>query len=798
MLVHGLIHQLALRARALGRRPAYAITIVITLGVGIGASTAIFSVIRGTVLRPLPYPAPERLVRVRDRYVPTGGGGTMSVADYLDLQQATHTLADLSAFRVGSVNLATEEAPVRARSLTVTANFFRSLGVAPAIGRGFRAGEDRADAARVAVIGDRLWREQFGGRPDVIGRPIELNAERYTIVGVMPASFWFPGRPAIIVPYAWSSDDLASRGNRLLEGLARLAPGVTSVAAQSELGRIYATLASQYPEADKDWTVQVTPAVDWMLGYERGSLWLLSGAVLLVLLIGCVNVANLMLVRAERRHREIALRAALGASRGIVMREFLIESVLLALVASAVGAALGWAGMKVLLSLFGGALPRAEEVTLGLPVLGFALGLALLTGVAVGLVPALRIDTAHVHDALREGGRGFSGRGSRLQQALVAVEVALAVVLVAGAGLLLNSFWRLNRVDTGIDPAHAFVFQIDLPGAAYDRARANVFFHQALERIGAVPGVHAVGITDHVPLEGGFNVTTVASPDAPDLAAKFVEIRGVSPDFFRAAGIPLLRGRSLPADDATQGHVVVISDELARTLFPHGDAVGRHIDLGWSGGGYDVVGVVGSVREFGVARGKRPAIYWTYPYPSYGKREVFVVRTAGANPLAVLPQIRSVLHGLDPALPIFGVATMEDVVLQTIGNRWFATALFVAFGMLALGLSALGIFGVLAYVVEQRTREMGIRMALGATAGAVRAMVVRQALRLVVIGLALGLAGAVFASRVLSSLLYQVHPTDPATFGVVAVVALGASMLASYLPAYRASRVEPIEVMRDE
>lgn len=796
--MHDFLHQLAVRARALVRRPGYTLTIVVTLGVGIGASTAIFSVVRGTVLRPLPYPAPERLLRVRDRYVPTGGEGSMSVADFLDIQRATHTLAEVSAFSFGSVNLATEDAPVRARSLTVTTNFFATLGVAPVLGRDFRAGEDRAGAAHVAVIGYRVWREQFGGRRDVIGRSLELNAERYTVIGVMPASFWFPGRPAIIVPYKWSSDDLAARGNRLIEGLARLAPGVSPEAARSELSRIYATLAAQYPEADKDWTVRAIPARDWMLGYGAGSLWLLSGAVLLVLLIGCVNVANLMLVRAERRHREIALRAALGATRGVVIREFLTESVLLAVAASAVGTGLGWAGMKVLLSLFGGSLPRAEQVSLGLPVLGFALGLALLTGMVVGLVPALRVDTAHVHDTLREGGRGFSGRGSRLQQVLVAVEVALAVVLVAGAGLLLNSFWRLNHVDTGVEPAHAFTFRVALPRAAYDSNAATVFFQRALEGIRSIPGVRAAGISDRIPLEGGTNVTTVPSPDDPDLTAKFVEVRGVSSKFFEAAGIPLLRGRGLPARDATHGHVVVISDVLARAIFPHGDAVGRHLDIGWGDSGYAIVGVVGSVRDFGVARGKRPAIYWSYPAPFHSRSEVFVVRTEAGNPLAVLPAVRRVVHGLDAGLPIFGIATMEDVVLQTMGNRWFATALFVAFGLLALGLSALGIFAVLAYVVEQRTREVGIRMALGATAGTVRAMIVRQALSVVVLGLVLGLAAALLASRLLSRLLYQVHSTDPATLGVVAVVALGTSMLASYLPAYRASRVDPMEVMREE
>lgn len=792
---------LAVLARSLGRRPGYALTVIVTLAVGIGASTSIFSVLRGSVLRPLPYPQPERLVRVRNHYLPTGGSGGLSVPDFLDLQRQSRTAGELVAFNVGSVNLATAEAPERARSLTVTTNFFQGLGVHPALGRGFREGEDRSGSARVVVIADRLWRDRFGGRPDAIGQTLRINAEPYSIVGIMPSGFWFPGEPQVLMPYQWDQQAIAqSRGNRRLEAFARLAPGASRTALQAELQHVYTSLAETYPAPDKDWGIETFGVRDWMLGYDRTSLWLLSGAVLLVLLIGCVNVANLMLVRAERRQREIAVRAAIGAGRHHIVLDFLAESLLLATVASTLGVGIAWGATRVLLSLFGGALPRADQVALDGPVVAFAVGLALLTGLLVGLGPALRVDMRRVYEALREGSHGNAGTRSRLQRGLVAGEVALAVLLVAGAGLLLNSFWRLNHVETGINPQHALTFRVQLPEVAYGSTeQADQFFRQALERIQALPGVQAAGISDRVPLQGGYNITTLASPDDPDLQARFVEIRRVTPGFFQAAGIPLLQGRMLTAADAqSRADVVVISDELAHQIFPQGDAVGRSINPGWNDEGYQVVGVVGSVREFGVTQAKRPAFYWPYPVPNASLNMVFVVRTASGDALALVPSIRRVIHDLDPNLPIFAVRSMSDVVLETVGNRWFATALFAAFGGLALALSALGIFGVLAFAVEQRRREVGIRMALGATRRNVTGMVVRQGLRLVGLGLVVGIVAASFASRLLSSLLYQVKPADPLTLVTVTVVALATAAAASYLPARRAARIDPMRVVRDE
>ncbi|NIQ52758.1 MAG: FtsX-like permease family protein, partial [Gammaproteobacteria bacterium] len=430
----------------------------------------------------------------------------------------------------------------------------------------------------------------------------------------------------------------------------------------------------------------------------------------------------------------------------------------------------------------------------------FAVGLALFTGLLVGLVPALRTDTRQLQEALRAGAQGVIRGGSSLQRMLVAGEVALAVMLVAGAGLLLNSFWHINRVEAGIRPERAFVFRTDLPDAAYETPESAIeFYRSAVERIAAIPGVQHVGLTDRVPMLGGYNITVLESPDDPELEAKFVEVRRVTPGFFPAAGIPLLEGRPLTEEDGLrEAEVVVISDVLASALFPDGNAVGERIYPGWNEDGYEVVGVVGSVREFGVTRDRRPALYWPFPVPNFRRDFVFVVRTAGDEPLAVLPSIRRAIAPLDPNLPLYGIMTLEDAVLARVGNRRFATALFAVFGVLALALSALGIFGVLAFAVEQRTREVGIRIALGATGRSVIRMVVGQGLRLVVLGLVVGILAAVAASDLLAGLLFQVEPADALTLTLVTAVALGTAAAACYLPARRAARIEPMRVLREE
>lgn len=796
-----LLLRIRLTLRALLRRPGYAIAAVLTLSLGIGASTAIFSLLYGSLLRPLPYPEPDELIRVHNAYLESGGGGPFATPNHVQLATENRTLDELVGYSFRSLNVAAESAPERIRGVAVTANFFDGLGVGPVLGRGFEEGEDRESAARVVVLDHRVWTDRFAGRPDVLGEQLRLNGEAHTVVGVLPASFWFPGDPQVVVPFSWGEDDLAdgNRGSRWLSAFGRLAPGVAEPAARDDMGAITDRIARAFPGNNEGWTVVTMPFQEHAIGRSRTSLLLLTGAVVMVLLIGCVNVANLMLVRSERRQREIAVRAALGAGRRRLTAGFVGESLALAGAGALGGLALAWGGTRALLGLYGDALPRAEQVGMNVPVLAFAIGAALLAGLLIGLVPAMRLDVGRLYHALRHGGHASTAAGSPMQRALVGIQVALAVVLVAGAGLLMNSFWHLNRVETGVNPENTLVFQVELPAGSYESpASREQFFQRAIDEIAGIPAVRHVGITGRTPLQGGSNITSLASPDDPELEARFVETRRVNADFFAAAGIPLVSGRLFDESEERAGAgIVVISDVLAATLFPRGDGLGKFLFATDSTPGYEVVGVVGSVREFGVTRDKRPAVYWPFPGSFAPYSMVFLVRTAG-EPMATLPQVRQTMAGLDPTLPLFAVRTMEDVVIETVGDRWFATALFAAFGIIALGLAALGIFGVLAYLVEQRTREIGIRMALGATSRTVTRLVVREALRMTLTGLAIGLVTAVFASRLLADLLFEVEPADPLTLLAVTAVAAATGALAGYMPARRAARLQPMLALREE
>ena len=778
-------------ARTLLRSPAYAAIAVLTLAVGIGGSTAMFGLIHAVLLQPLPYGAPDRLVKFRDLYQPTGGSGGVSTPNFLDLRERTRAFEHLAAYAPESFNIAGGERPERASGLAVTENFFQTLGMSPMIGRGFVEGEDRAGRPDIVVISHRLWQERFDGASTALGSTMLIDARPHTIVGIMPERFWFPSSPQILVPFAWDDNNLSGRGSRWMEGLGRLAPGLTVEAGQAELRTIFAQVSEANPGSNDDWTIQALPFAGWALDSNRSSLHLLTAAVLLVLVIGSVNVANLMLVRSERRTSDTAVRAALGASRGRIAAQHITEGLLLSITGAAFGLLFAWSTTRVLLGLYGDSLPRGEDIALSLPVLGFAAVLALIVGFLVGAVPVLRLDMANLYGTLREGARG-SGRATALQNVLVVGEVAVAIVLVVGAGLLVHSFWRVNAIDTGVQLDNAVTFQVQLPGATYDSPeRSAAFFDQALAGIQRIPAVQAAGITERTPLQGGYNITTLVSPVDPELKSSFVELRNVTPNYFAAAGIPLREGRSISEDDVRgQRPVVVISDVLARTIFPDGNVLGRHILQDWDeeGVGYEVVGVVGSVREFGVLGDERPAVYW--PFQVLGQRNsmVFVVRT-NRDPMSVMPDIRRTIANIDASLPVYDVRTLRDVMIETTGPRWLATNLFTAFGALALLLASLGIFGVLAFMVEQRAREIGIRMALGATSTQVRSMVVGQGLRLAAFGLAIGLPAAVMLSRFLADLLHEVEPTDFGTLALVTAVAITTAALAAYLPARRATRV---------
>jgi putative ABC transport system permease protein len=775
--------------RSLARSPGYALAAVLTLALGIGASTAMFSLMHASLLRPLPYAAPDDLLRFRDLYLPTGGSGAVRTANFMDLQRSVRG-GELAAYEATSFNVATEDRPERITALRVTSNFPRVLGVSPVVGRTFVEGEDRAGSADVVLIGHRIWQERFEGRTDIVGETMLLDARPYSIIGVLSESFWYPGSPELLVPFPFTAEQLEQRGNRWLDGIARLAPGTTAAQLDAEMNAVFDGIREQFPDGNTDWAVWTASFSEWAFGPSRNSLLLVNGAVLLLLLIGGVNVASLMLVRAERRSREMAMRVALGAGRGRIAAEQLGESLLLAALGAAAGVPVAAFAMRALVALFGASLPRAQDVSLSLPVLAFSAGTALMVGLLVGLVLVARTNTGDVYATLREAGRGGARRSDRTLRVLVTAEVALAVMLVAGAALLVHSFVRLNAVDPGVDLDNAMVFSVQLPVTTYETSDATAaFYGRALDGIHGIPGVVSAGVSERTPMQGGFNITTVTSPLDLERTASFVEIRSVTPGFFAAAGIPIIAGRGITADDLRDDrNVMVMNEELVRALYGDVDPVGTM--FGEGDGALEVVGVVGSVREFGVTQGYRPGAYFPLQLIGQSNSMVFVVRTAG-DPMAVVPDIRRVIAEIDPLLPIFSVRTLQDVVMQTVGTRWLATNLFAAFGVMALFLAAFGIFGVLAYAVEQRTREIGVRMALGATRSRVSRMVVADGMRLALVGLGLGLLATAYGSSLVADLLWEVEPTDAGTLAVAAAVTLGTAALATLMPALRATRIEP-------
>jgi len=795
----------AATGRMVLRSPAYALTVVLTLALGLGASTAMFSVLYGALLRPLPYPEPDQLVRVHNRFEATGGSGPFSIPNFLDVREQSRAFQAMAGYQGTSVTLADETSSERIGGLRVTANFLDALGVAPTMGRSFTKGEDREGADRTVILTHELWSTRFVEDPEIVGREIRIDDRPHTVIGILPESFWFPGDPRLLVPFSWDEEDTADagRGNRSLSAIARIGAGGATppeVLAR-ELTAITDRIAESHPDNQEGWVVTVEPFREYVFARSRTSVYLLSGAVGLLLLIACVNVANLMLVRGERRARETAVRAALGAGRGTLVGESLVHSLSLAAIAGLIGLGLAYVFTDLLLALYGDSLPRAESIGLNLPVLAAALGLVVVTGIAVGMIPVLRLRMRRLQEILRGGGRGEAAAANRIQRFLVVGQVALAVILVTGSALLIQSFRNLNAVDAGVDPERALTFTTQISPLAYPSGpERQDFFERAVERIGSLPGVEAVGISELTPLQGGWNITSLPSPDDPELEAAFVELRRVSPDFFRAAGIDLVRGRTFePSEYGGGSAVVVISDELARTIFPDGEVLGKRIlPDWWNEVGYEVVGVVESVREFGVEREPRPAVYWPFGETAPPARMTFVVRTASDEPLDVFPGIRAAMAELDPAAPLFGVRSMKDVVVETMGERVFTTSLFMVFGAAALLLAGIGVFSVLAYLVEQRTREIGIRLALGSSRSAVQRLVAREATVLAGVGLVVGGAVALLSTSTIEGMLYGVSANDPLVLGVVAAVAAAGAAVAAWLPARRATRVDPMIAMREE
>ena len=796
-----LVHDLRQAFRALRRSPGFAAVAVLMLALGIGAATAMFSVVDVTLLRPLPFHEPHRLVHVWET-TPQGEDFSASEPNYLDFRAGARTLSALAAFRMGERSLTGGGEPERLRSVAATHSLFPVLGVTPALGRGFAASEDQPGGdARVAVLGDRLWRRRFGADPRVVGRTITLDGAPHTVVGVLPASFrlldadvWTPLAPG-------ASQD---RTDHWLRMVGRLAPGATHAGAQAELARIAARIGSEHPEV-RGWSVRVESLSEWLVDARaRRASVLLLGAVGLLLLLACANVANLLLARATTRQADLGLRAALGAGRARLVRQMLAESLLLA----AAGAVLGLLGaawaLEAVRALPPGMVARADEIGIDARVMAFALAVTLFTTLVFGLAPALHASRDGLYDALKHTARtGASRAQRRLRDGLVVAQVALAVVLLCGAGLLVRSLVRLQGVDVGFATEHAYAVPLQLSGERYaDEARVARFYEAVVGRVAEIPGVAGAGATAVDPFSEWNLMNDVTAEEraaqAPPSGELSAAWRVVTPGYFGAAGVPLLQGRLLnEADRDGAPPVAVVSRTLAARLWPGESAVGKRLFWGGTDGTpRTVVGVVGDIRDVTLEADPPPLLFLSAAQVSWPSMTL-VVRTRGEAP-GLADAVRRAVWAVDPGLPVPEVRPMERSRAAAVAEPRLHALLLGTFAAAALLLAGVGLYAVLAFSVVQRAREIGVRMALGARSVAVMGMLVRRGLALTAAGIVIGLVGAALLSRFVQSLLYQTAGTDLATYAAVPLLLAVVGAAASWLPARRAARVDPMVVLRSE
>lgn len=787
--------------RGLFRRPGLVVVGGLTLALGIGANTAIFSVLWGAWLKPIPFPEAERLVWLSDSYRSrAGGGSSMSLANVLDLEAESRLLEDVAVFGYTSYTVGRREAG-QVRGMRVDPGFFRILGMPAVAGRGFVDEDGREGAEPVVILGHGLWQELFGGDPGAVGRSLLLDDTPHTVVGVASPDFRFRAEPRFFVPTRWTQAQRQRRGARSHFAIGLLAEGATLEDAREELALIFGRLVREYPDANEGWSVWAAPLREFMVGRDHTLLMVMGGAAFLVLLVACVNVAGLLLARAESRSREMALRRALGAGRGRILGTFLGEGMVLALLGGGLGILVAYGGVDLLLAIFGGQLRRGAEIGLSGPVLGGALALTLLTGLTVSVLPAFRAQRRDVGQDLREGGRWVSRGGSWARKALVVAEIAMAVTLVTGAGLLISTMWRLQNVDMGYDHRRTVMATVSVPGDVQGSSVETAqFYHRVVEEVEALPGVSHAGLINILPPSRRWSMTRLTPWGQDEPGAEQVLVRYVSPGYFQAAGIGLLDGRPFQLDEPVREGAptpAIVSEPLARRLFSDGTVLGQRIDLGNQTQGLRVIGVVEGVRE----AGPQEPTWATYylPFPSAGAfGTMSLVARAEDDPEALTSGIGTALLRVHPEAHASGTAPMTEGVAGMLGDQRFALSLLGCFATLALILGAVGIYGIMSFTVAQRTREVGIRKALGATAGSVMGRVVGRGLRLTVVGLVLGVAASAGLSRFLSALLYQVTPTDPLTLTGVTGVLLATAVLACYLPARRAARVEAMEALRAE
>ncbi len=793
-----LLHDLRFAVRALGRSPGFTAVAVLTLAIGIGANTAIFSVVEGALLQALPFRDASRLVWITETRASTGTDLMVDPPMLRDWAEGTRTLSGIAAWSVESPTITGRGEPTRRPAAAVSAALFPLLGVEPALGRWIAPSEDRAGAAPVVVLGEGLWRERFGASPAVLGQTLRLDDEPYTIIGVAAAGFDFPDGAQLWTPLMPALGDAATvRGAHFLAAIGRLSPGATAGAAQGELAGL-ARAIGEREQGARDIGARVVGLQEHIVGGTRRGLLVLLGAVTFVLLIACANVANLLLARGVGRRRELAVRSALGASAGVLARQLLVESVVLALIACAVGLAVAYWTMVAIVALAGSQLPRAAEITMNAPVLLYALVTATATGVLFGLAPALHAARTGPQAALKQDPRA-GARSGRLRRVLVVGELAATVVLLAAVGLMLESFVRLTSTDPGFVPDRLVAAKITLPASRYADPAAQLAFYTSLrDRLAAKPDVRAAAIVRNLPISGMTMTSPVwvegepVGPQAPE-----GQFAPVSPEYFRVMGIPLVAGRTFTErDNADTPPVAVVSAVLAKRLFGERSPLGATLRTGFGAQSLRIVGVVGDVRHGGQAAPPAPQVYVPFrqrvsPYES-------IVLAGRGDPNALLRAVRGAVRDADPELAIDQLTTMRELLATSVAQPRFYLALLGLFAVVALILAVVGLYSVIAYGVARRTREIGIRVALGAERRALVRSFVGEALRLAGIGIAIGVAGAAVATRALSTLLYEVKPTEPMAFAGAALLLVAASAFASWLPALRAARVEPVEALRYE
>jgi predicted permease len=817
-LVETTLQDLRYGARLLRRAPGFAFIAVVTIALGIGANGAIFSVINAVVLKPLAYPAPGQLMFITSQFSGLGFDKFwVSPPEFFEYRERNRSFADVAAYTTGAVNLSEGDQPERVNAVFVTANMFRVLGVSPVRGRAFTEEEDRPNADPVAVLSNEIWRRKFGGDPSVVGRRIEISGQKTTVVGVAPPGFdLHDARAQVWMPLGLDPSNRQNRGSHFLYLVGRLKPGVAEARAEGELRTMLAQWGRLNPGThvpnDSTHRLQMVALRDDVVGNVRTALWVLQGAVVLVLLIACANVANLLLARAESRHKEFATRTALGAGRGRILRQFMAEGLLLAVLGAALGLVIARWGLKALLAANPQSIPRAAEIGLDPTVLIFTVGIAVLTGLIFGLAPLLHVSEQAVAAAIKEGGARSTATSARnrVRRGLVVAEIALAVMLVVGAGLLLRSFKNLTSVDAGFDPRNLVTFGVVLPQATYPASgeRRVQFTTALMRRLDEIPGVDGVAAVQGLPPFRPVNANTTQfdgmaeEPGKPPLNVDYYQT--VTANYFATMGIRIKRGRGFTSSDAGGPPVMVVNEALAKRFYPNQSPIGRRIKppFGDSIPWFTIVGVAEDVKQGGLDAEPGTELYFNYEQrpriTRFAPGEMNVVMRTRRPSDALAPQIRRAVSATDPALPIVRLRTMEEVFGDSVTRQRFLSQLLGIFAVVALVLAAVGTYGILSYMVTERQREIGIRMALGAGSGQVVRLVLGQGLGMAVVGIGLGIVGALGLARLTTSLLYGVSPADPATFGAVAAVIALVAVAACVVPTRRATRVDPLAAIRME